>query len=284
MVEEKSSTKNTAQRVGDLLLKAGKISANDVERITSFQKEQKLLFGRAAISLGLIREEDLQVALAEQFAYPCLLSGETSLSQELVAAFQPFSPQVEAIRAIREQLLQCRLADSVKSVALVSPGLDEGCSYVAANLAIVFSQLGENTLLIDANLRQPKQQSFFNSGSALGLSDVLSGRSDLSVIHRSAEFPTLSILYAGTIPPNPVELLSRGLKSCLQQVESEYDLVIIDTPAAELGIDAQLIAANSGNALLIARKNQTSLAALSQLKDAIQDSGSRCIGSVMTDF
>src|SRR5690606_25049337 len=85
----------------------------------------------------------------------------------------------------------------------------EGCSELAANLAVVFSQMGERTLLIDANLRFPDQHIIFNLKQPRGLSDILIGRNDLSVASKLDSLSGLSVLGAGTIPPNPQELLNR---------------------------------------------------------------------------
>ena len=196
----------------------------------------------------------------------------------------PISAQVEALRAVRGQLMLRWFIDVHKTLALVSLSRGEGRSYMAANLAIVFSQLGERTLLIDADLRQPRQHALFKLQGGYGLSDVLAGRADLTVVTRIPAFRDLSILPAGTVPPNPVELISRGLKNCLQQLQTQFDVILIDTPPAEQGIDAQIIASNCGGALLVARQHKTRLNDLQLLKEALQDTGSQCLGVVLTDF
>lgn len=270
--------------IGTLFVDAGKISATDIERITALQKQQGMRFGDAAKALGLINNDDIQKALSQQFDFPFLEAGEKNFSRELVAAYQPFSAHVEALRALRGQLMLRWFIDSHKTLALASPGRCEGRSRMASNLAIVFSQLGERTLLIDADLRQPKQHTLFKLQGIYGLSDVLAGRADLTVVTRIPAFRNLSILPAGTVPPNPVELISRGLKNCLQQLQAQFDVILIDTPSAEQGIDAQIIASNCGGALLTARRHQTRLNDLQLLKETLQDTGSQCLGVVLTDF
>ncbi|MGZ5059665.1 MAG: chain length determinant protein tyrosine kinase EpsG, partial [Methylobacter sp.] len=173
--------KNTAS-MGALLLDAGKLSTRDVERIVELQKQKAMLFGDAAKLLGLINDDDIQKALSYQFDFPFLATSEESFSQELVAAYQPMSLQVEALRAVRGQLMLRWFTNVHKTLTLVSLSRGEGRSLMAANLAIVFSQLGERTLLIDADLRQPRQHTLFKLQSVYGLSDVLAGRADLTVI------------------------------------------------------------------------------------------------------
>jgi chain length determinant protein tyrosine kinase EpsG len=283
MTNEMTKTQN-ATSLGALLMAAGKITANDADRIMDLQKQKGLRFGDAAKALGLVTDDDIQKALSNQFNFPFLATYEESFSKELVAAYQPFSAQVEALRAVRGQLMLRWFIDVHKTFALVSPGHGEGRSYMAANLAIVFSQLGERTLLIDADLRQPRQHILFKLQNRYGLSDVLAGRADLNVVTRIPVFRDLSILPAGTLSPNPVELISRGFRGCLQQLQTQYDVILIDTPPAEQSIDAQIIAPNCGGALLVARQHKTRLDDLQLLKEALQDTGSQCLGAVLTDF
>ncbi len=276
-------TDNTAS-MGDLLLDAGKINASDAERIIALQKQKGMRFGDAAKELGLINDDDIQKVLSYQFDFPFLAASEENFSRELVAAYQPFSAQVEALRAVRGQLMLRWFSDNHKTLALVSPCRNEGRSNMTANLAIVFSQLGERTLLIDADLRSPRQHTLFNLQSGIGLSDVLAGRADLTAIKRIPAFRDLSLLPAGTVPPNPIELISRGLKNCLQQLQTQYDIILIDTPSAEQGIDAQIIAALCGGSIFVARQHKTRLNDLQRLKEALQDTGSVCLCVVLTDF
>jgi chain length determinant protein tyrosine kinase EpsG len=287
MTRELSNELNKPERsasMGTLLLNQGKISANDTERIIALQKQKDMRFGDAAKALGLISEEDIQEALLYQFDFPSLMGHENNFSKELVAAYQPFSSQVEALRAMRGQLMLRWVSDAHKTIALISPGRTEGRSYIAANLAIVFSQLGERTLLIDADLRHPRQHELFKLQSGYGLSDLLAGRENLKEVIRTTNFRDLSILPAGTTPPNPTELVSRGLKSCLQQLHAQFDVILIDTPSADQGMDAQIIASCCSGALLVAKQHQTRLDDLQFLNQALQSTGSQCVGAVMTSF
>ncbi|RZL30450.1 MAG: chain length determinant protein tyrosine kinase EpsG, partial [Rubrivivax sp.] len=144
--------------MGALLLDAGKLTPEDFERVLRMQNETGIRFGEAAVRLGLVGEDDIQQVLARQFAYPYLQKGQAGLSPKLVAAYQPFSPQVEALRAIRSQLMLRWFARGRRALAIVGVDPDDGAALFAANLAIVFAQLGEQTLLVDANLRAPRQQ------------------------------------------------------------------------------------------------------------------------------
>lgn len=271
--------------MGVMLLDSGKLTPENAERVLRMQKELGIRFGEAAVRLGLISEEDIQQVLARQFAYPYLLKGESALSPRLVAAFEPFSPQVEALRAIRSQLMLRWFARGRKALAIVGVDPADGVSIFASNLAVVFSQLGEQTLLVDANLRSPRQQEVFALTPRQGLSDVLAGRADLDVIARVPSFIDLSVLPAGTLPPNPQELLSReGFHNLNAELERRYDVVLYDVPPFASGVDAMAVAGRAGGVLLVARKDHTRMAAVAHMAGQLTQAGADVVGSAVVDF
>lgn len=197
--------------IGAILIDAGKLRAEDAERVLRLQREKQLRFGDAAMQLGLVSEVDIEQALSRQFDYPYLSRGESKVAEEVIAAYNPFAPQVEALRALRSQLV-LRWFDTEpahKALAITSPGRDEGRSWLAANLGVVFSQLGERTLVIDADMRSPRQHLLFGVDNRAGLSAILSGRSSPDIIQQVPALRDLSVMPAGAVPPNPQELLAR---------------------------------------------------------------------------
>lgn len=279
-------TQSAGRSIGAILIDTGRLNAENAERILRLQKEKGLRFGDAAIELGLLKGDDIRFALASQFDYPYLPADDQSLSAELVAAYQPFSPIVEQLRALRSQLmLRWFDTDSEhKSLAIVSPDHGEGRSFVAANLAVVFSQLGERTLLIDADLRNPRQQTLFKLGNTPGLSAMLSGRAGAEAVVRIPSLLGLSVLPAGIVPPNPQELLGRAaFIEALYALGRDFDVIIIDTPAGHDYADAQTIAARAGAALMVARKHLSSLPVIAQLGRTLQQSGATVVGSVLNE-
>lgn len=271
--------------IGSLLLASGKITPESAERVLRMQKELGIRFGEAAQRLGLVTDADIQQVLARQFDYPYLQQGEGKYSDKLIAAYQPFSPQVEILRAIRSQLMLRWMALGRKSLVVAGVNDGDGASLFAANLAVVFSQLGEQTLLVDANLRNPSQHEVFGLDGRQGLSDILAGRAERDVIARIESFVDLSVLGAGTLPPNPQELLSRPAFSALRtELESSYDVVLYDSAAFSLGSDALALAARTGGVLLVARKNHTPVADINAMTEQMLHSGAQVIGSVLVDF
>jgi chain length determinant protein tyrosine kinase EpsG len=275
------------RRIGSILAAQGKLGAQDIERVLQLQQSQGSRFGEAAVRVGLITKDDLQSALAKQYDFPHLLPGTGGISNEIIVAYEPFHPRAEELRALRTQL-SIRWSNAGirhRVLAIVSPGPGEGRSYVAANLAAVFSQLGERTLLIDADLRAPRQHRIFDVPDRIGLSAILAGRADRSVVMPVPQFGTLALLPAGARPPNPQELLSRrALAGLLQELRTEFDVIFIDTPPATRYADAQSVTFQAGSAMVLARRNHTRLADTAGVVRQLSDTGARIVGTVLNAF
>lgn len=279
-----SPPRSSGRPIGVILMAAGRISPENAARILKLQKEACLPFGAAAIQLGLLDENDIRFALAQQFDYAYLPpADERPASEELVAAYRPFSPPAEQLRALRTQLLLRGFDREAgrRLLAIVGTGRGEGRSFVAANLAVVFSQLGERTLLVDADLRAPRQHALFKLDNRSGLSSFLSGRAAGEAAVPIAALAKLALLPAGPLPPNPLELLNRpAFGRLLAAAAGDYDVVIIDTPAAASGADASLIARRAGAALAVACRHRTQLAAFADFTRALAGAGVALVGSV----
>ena len=271
--------------MGALLVDAGKLTLEGAERALRMQKDLGIRFGEAAVRLGLVSEDDVQEALARQFAYPYLPKGQANLSPRLVAAYEPFSPQVESLRAIRSQLMLRWFARGHRALAVLGADPEDGAALFAANLAVVFSQLGEQTLLVDANLRAPRQHEVFGLRARQGLSDLLAGRADVDVVLRVGGFVDLSVLPAGTLPPNPQELLSRDTFRTLDtSLASRYDVVLYDLAPFGAGADALAVAARAGGVLLAVRKDHTRVAQLARMAEQLAEAGAEVVGAVVMEF
>jgi len=271
--------------MGALLVDAGKLTLDGAERALRMQKDLGIRFGEAAVRLGLVSDDDVQEALARQFAYPYLPKGQANLSPQLVAAYEPFSPQVESLRAIRAQLMLRWFARGRRALAVLGADPDDGAALFAANLAVVFSQLGEQTLLVDANLRTPQQHEVFGLRPRQGLSDLLAGRADLDVVLRVGGFVDLSVLPAGTLPPNPQELLSReGFRNLDTALANRYDVVLYDLAPFGAGADALAVAGRAGGVLLAVRKDHTRVAQLARMAEQLAEAGAEVVGAVVMEF
>jgi len=275
------------RRVGALLCADKKLDPADIDRVLKLQRARSLRFGEAAIRLGLINVGDLRSALARQYDLPHLLPENERVNSELVVAFEPFNPCAEQIRALRTQLLirWSNGGTTSRQLALVSPGLKDGRSYLAANLAVAFAQLGRRTLLIDADLRRPRQHQIFNVPDNTGLSSVLSGRAGREAVVSVPEFGSLALLPAGAPPPNPVELLSRDtFPTLLRELRNDFEVILFDTPPAGSCADAPTVAFQAGSVLILARKDHTRLADTTKLMHQMTDAGAQTLGTVCNSF
>lgn len=284
----KAGTQWADRRLGEILVDNGKLGDGDIERIVELQRTRSLYFGEAAVQLRLVEPDDILHALSIQFGYPGVQGGE-AFSRDLVMAHSPFGEQAETFRNIRSQLLtRCQDPDQ-KTIAVVSPENQEGRSYIAANLAVAFSQLGHSTLLIDADMRAPRQHMIFNFTRRVGLSSMLTGRitaEDLEGLPDSVPpFDHLSVLCCGAIPPNPAELLGKGtFPLILKELVKYFDVIIIDTPPARYQGDVVSIASAAGYALLVAKRDHSKLAYLKNLKTTLTQAGVKVVGSVLEQF
>ncbi len=271
------------KKIGRMLESRGKITREEFKSIISVQNQENLRFGDAAIKLGLVEPEDIEAVLAEQFAYTVPPDRNTILDSRLVAAFQPDSPQAEALRSLRSELL-LRFFNRGEhlSLALVGAENDEGLALTTANLAISFAQLGKRTLLIDANLRSPQLHKLFGHNERNpGLTDLIAARTLVEPI-AVPDLGTLWVVAAGTQAPNPQELLaSQHYAERLHDLSAHFEVIIINTPPLNHIADARLIAAQSGAALVVALQNVSRVQDLERICNTLHSLGVRLLGTAL---
>jgi protein-tyrosine kinase len=274
--------------IGEIISQANNLSAEQIQQILEYQKTHSVRFGEAAVAIGLANSDDVLWALAQQFHYPYAAEQTSRLPAELVVATKPFSMQAEAFRTMRSHMIMRMYSDNGprSALAVVSPESGDGKTYFAANLAAAFSQLSGRTLLIDADMRNPRLHDIFGlQGKSVGLSSILSGRSAGNVVCPIKELPSLFVLPVGPTPPNPLELLERPAFGLLiRELLTKFDQVIVDTPAASLGSDYAVISARCGAAVVIARENQSRMYAMQDLLSTVSMGPTKLVGSVMNEF
>ncbi|MDE2401337.1 MAG: polysaccharide biosynthesis tyrosine autokinase [Burkholderiales bacterium] len=273
--------------IGDIIRHANNLSPDQVEQVLVYQRQHNVKFGEAAVALGLAKREDVLWALSQQFHYPYSGSGSSKVSAELVAASNPFSESAEAFRDLRSQLIGSVFGTEGRrrAVAVVSANTGDGKSYFAANVAVAFSQLGGRTLLVDADMRTPRQHEIFGIESTSGLSGILSGRSETNVIRPAPELPSLYLLPVGVTPPNPLELVQRPAFGLLMnELMAKFDYVIVDTPAASHGSDARVIAGACGAAVVVGRRGNSRIDAIQKLVTSVKKTSAQVAGVIVNEF
>jgi len=197
------------------------------------------------------------------------------LGNPLLAA-RPLQP--EALRALARQLDEHWFGAERKLLPVVSAGKGDGRSRVVIQLAERFAQMGARTLVIDANLRSPALHRAFGLKNEGGLADLLDDRP----VQLAACQANFAVLVAGSVREDPLELLSRPrLANFLRAAARPFDVVLIDTPAAECGPDLEIFAALARGALLVVRPGEDA-ARLSQLRRRLTRCNARPVASVFS--
>ncbi len=237
--------------------------------------------------LPLPGQEDARTAPAARQEVPEPLAGAAGIGGELVVAREPFGAQAEQLRFLRTQLLIRWANAGIRRRLLVvaSPGPGEGRSHVAANLAVAFAQLGERTLLVDADLRAPRQHRIFGVPERPGLAAVLAGRAGRGAALTLPQYGPLALLPAGAPPRNPQELLAGpAFAALLAELTAEHEVIVFDSPPTELYADAQSLAFRAGSVLVLARKDCTRERDAGRTVRELGATGARVVGTVFNGF
>jgi protein-tyrosine kinase len=225
---------------------------------------------------------DLEVKVGKHMAQKS--SAIAVRESDLVVVNRPYSTQSEALRGVRSRLLLMLAAanSAARIFAVVSPDRAEGRTWFTANMALLLAQLGEKTLIIDADFRNPRQNQIFDLDSANGLSDVLVGDSKLEDSVKPSGYADLDVLVAGFVPRNPQEIVSKSTFSVLlEEAAHNYDFILIDTPALSAVADAEVIAARARSSIFVARKDKTRLQMMDHYCTQFQRASIPIAGSVL---
>jgi polysaccharide biosynthesis transport protein len=204
---------------------------------------------------------------------------------ELVAQHLPKSQMSEAFRALRTSLLLSQ-ADHPPQVILVTSALPrEGKTTAAANLAVTLAQLGDRTLLIDADLRKPGIGRLLSLGSGkyAGLSSFLAGVSSLDLVTiQHPAIPNLSAIPTGPLPPNPADLLSsHKLDDAIAELRTKFKFIVIDSPPIMAATDAVILSVKADGVLLVVRSGETPKEAFTRTRDLLLSVKCHLLGVVL---
>jgi capsular exopolysaccharide synthesis family protein len=220
---------------------------------------------------------------------PGLLQGFSSNGHErrieLVAQHLPKSQMAEAFRALRTSILLSQ-ADHPPQVILVTSALPrEGKTTAAANLAVTLAQLGDSTVLVDADLRKPGIGRLLNLGSGkyAGLSSYLAGVSSLDLVSiPHPAIPNLVAIPTGPLPPNPADLLSsHKLTEAIAELRTKYKFIVIDSPPVMAATDAVILSVQADGVLLVVRSGETPKEAFTRTRDLLNSVKCHILGVVL---
>jgi len=166
----------------------------------------------------------------------------------------------EAFKALRTRIRYSKIEGQTKTILITSSAPGEGKSTIASNLAGSFAIANRRTVIVDCDLRKPRIHNIFNQKRFPGFTDYFVGRATFEEIVRESHLENLSFIPAGTIPPNPSEILdSRGMKSFIRKLSTEFDLVIIDSPPVLTVTDAEILSRLVDETILVVCADQTDI-------------------------
>lgn len=212
------------------------------------------------------------------------------MKKEIITQSDPKSPISEVFRALRTNLQFMNRAAECQTILITSTVQAEGKSWISANLATTFAQTGAKTLLIDADMRKPRQHKIFQVANVPGLSNYLSGINDVGRRQevkaldciKDTGVDNLYLLPSGNIPPNPSELLmSDKTIEFIDEVTKNFEVVIFDGAPCLLVTDSTIISRLVDNTVLVTSYKYTKIDDLKEAKKRIIQVGGHIAGVVL---
>ncbi|MGC8836953.1 MAG: CpsD/CapB family tyrosine-protein kinase [Anaerolineae bacterium] len=205
------------------------------------------------------------------------------MTQRLITLADPRSPVAEAYRSLRTNLEFASLDRPLRSLVVTSPGPEEGKSTALANLAVVTAEANRRVILVDCDLRRPRQHEIFGLPNDQGLTNMV-------VDEKALEHPPfqevgvegLRVLTSGPLPPNPAELLaSRRMDDILRVLVEQADLVLFDVPPVIAVTDAAILASKVDGTLLLIGAGSTRREHAQRAKEVLERVNARLVGAVL---
>lgn len=202
--------------------------------------------------------------------------------RSLIAHMKPKSPIAEQYRTIRTNIQFSSPDNDLRAIVVTSTGAGEGKSTTAANLAVVLAQQGKKVLIVDADLRKPTTHYTFGKTNIVGLTNLLTKQSDLANVTFETDVENLYLIASGPIPPNPAELLaSSGMTGLIDDIVSQYDIVIFDTPPVLAVTDAQILANKCDGVVLVVASGKTEKDSAIKAKELLISAKAKLLGVVL---
>jgi protein-tyrosine kinase len=273
------------ERLGDILVALGALQLHEVQKVLAQQAEHPRRFGELAMALGLVARADIDLALARQIDVDFEPGADDGVLAPLSTPLPP-GAQAEVLRSVRSQLLLRWFGEEPEqhTLAITSHGSGDGRSHVCAHLARLFAQSQEDTLVIDADLRNPSQHTLFGVGNETGLSSYLTRSTPRAPVRAVRGVPNLHVLPAGPSHPDGLALLERQpFARLLQLLSHRYAVILVDTPPAGRHSEAITVAVRANATLLVTRRHRTRLPDVQRLVQAMTRYGVEVLGAVVNE-
>jgi len=208
------------------------------------------------------------------------------MKQELIVHHDPKAPISETFRTLRTNLQFMNNKQGIQTILTTSTLPQEGKSFVSANVAVAFAQVGKKVLLIDADMRKGRQYTIFDLLPKPGLSNYLldSSQEEMEIQDyiQHTEIENLYVMTAGNIPPNPSELLvSEAMINTLAKLREIYDIIILDGPPIELVTDSIILTRIVDTTIIVVACNETKKDNLHKVVNSIENVGGKIAGIVV---
>lgn len=201
----------------------------------------------------------------------------------LIVHADPRSPRAEAFRALRTNLRFVGLESGRRAFVTTSAMPSEGKTTTTANLAIALAESGASVVLVDADLRRPRTAQLMGIEGAIGLTDVLIGAVEVDDAMQPWGHGGLSVLPAGSIPPNPSELLgSAAMEAVVEELSQRFDYVLIDAPPVLPVTDAAILSQLTAGALLVTAADKSTRPQFRAAQESLERVGAKVLGTVVT--
>jgi capsular exopolysaccharide synthesis family protein len=201
--------------------------------------------------------------------------------QELPLLDDPYSPVSTSFEMLQTNLGFTVSDKKLRVILVTSATPGEGKSFVAANLALAGAYVGKRVLLVDADMRRPRQHRVWEIHNLLGLSNILAGQTQLKNAVQEVS-PLVKMLPAGKIPPNPVALLdSQCMADLVEEASKDYDFVIIDTPPLTAVTDPLIVGKYVDGLLLVVRPGKVEYSAVNAAKSLLTQAKLPILGMVV---
>ncbi len=201
---------------------------------------------------------------------------------ELIIQREPRCIQSEAFRSIRTSLLLSFEGPARKALIFSSPLSKDGKSAVISNLGLALAQAHKRVVIVDSDLRKPRQQEIFNVDYTWGLTHFLSAIVDASEIIRPTAYTNLFVVPSGITPSDPLEIMfSDKMKAFISFLKQQFDFVLFDSPPVLAVSDALVLGKQLDGLILVVRAGQTPLNALKQARNKIEAHRINCLGVII---
>ena len=201
--------------------------------------------------------------------------------KNLIALKNPKSRSAEAFRTLRTNIQFSSLDKELKSIVITSSGSGEGKSTVMSNLAITMAESGKKVILVDCDLRKPSIHKKMGVTNSVGLTNILVQNVKKEECMVKTTVDNLFIITSGPIPPNPAELLgTQKMRDFIENLKSEFDLVLIDAPPVLAVTDAQILSTIVDGVIFVASYGEAQKNAVVDAKQLIDKVGGKVLGIV----